>query len=967
MTDSSTAYLFLHTHWDREWYLPFEVYRARLVSVVRSVIAGLNAGELPNFLLDGQASVLEDVLEIDPTLCTPIQKLMEQKVLSAGPWYVLADQMLVRGESLIRNLQQGLEVTAMYGTPAMIGYCPDTFGHTADLPRILQGFNIDTAYVWRGVPSLDSGPVFLWQSNDGSKVVSFQLSRGYYDAGFHNAKEDTDLLAHVKRWMPPNDAHYCKQLQAGLVPVGADHLAPPRNMTQLLDRLTKAIDAACSGSGSERHDSKSGAGDANLAVLDHALQVVPVALTEFSEKLKSINIDSLPVIEGELRDNSAALVFERAYLLQGVLSSRLYLKRENYIAEHRLVNLVEPMQAILSALRIIDYPSHELKHAWKQLLRNHPHDSICGCSIDSVHREMQSRTVKLHELLNALDADAARAIAAPAPAPGTASKLMTAAKPLPIVDPSFAPDRISFFNTSGESLVSPIPFVWATEEDASGEPFLEDPERSDIQIVASEKSVEIFSGYDNEPIVKQVNVHHGWLWCDRLPAFGGKVMSWSQNASVNPSRQLPKKVEHVKRVREFVSVDARRISNEFLSVEIEPDGTLIVISHETRRRSKMYRLGHSFRDVADCGDSYNFDPLPGDKPVMAKFVGVRQSLNGPLVGSLLLDYEIKIPLELEEVKKPTMTDGFPDEPSAFVRSNKGIVHKIRTEVSLRRGVPIVFFDTQWENKSSDHRLEVLMDTELDVQMSFAENHFSVVKRERPHMKTKLPVAKGTEAPLDRLPCQRFFVANDQVYFNAGLPEYGMDGSNVSITLLRAFSHLSRSRLQTRGGGAGPGVPTPEGNCLGLNRATYGWSPLSSMRGGIFTDSLSESQLIRVYKLVELFEGRFRAALTDSCWSDKVGSLINVENPAVRLVSSYVFDQCLYLRLLNVTDSVQDTRINLRLPVRAAYRCKLNQEPVEEVKIELAQANNPARISLLPGKNELFTIKLELDHDKEPLS
>jgi mannosylglycerate hydrolase len=930
MSEPSTAYLFLHTHWDREWYLPFEVYRARLVSVVRSVIEGLTSGELPNFLLDGQASVLEDVLEIDPTLYTPIQDLMEQKVLSAGPWYVLADQLLVRGESLIRNLQMGLEITSMYGTPAMIGYCPDTFGHSADLPRILQGFGIDTAYVWRGVPKLDSGPVFLWQSHDGSKVLSFQLSRGYYDANFHNADGNTDLLAHVKRWMPPNDAHYCKQLNAGLIPVGADHLAPPKNMEQLLGRLSTA--------------------------LDRELQVVPIALTEFSEKLRSINVDSLPIVDGELRDNSAALAFERAYLLQGVLSSRLYLKRENHIAEHRLVDLSEPLQSILYVQKIADYPAYELKHAWKLLMRNHPHDSICGCSIDSVHREMQSRTVKFHELLNALDAEAARAIASP----DAASKLLTAAKSLPIVDPSLSPDRISFFNTSGESLVSPIPFIWATDEDATGEPLLEDPERTDIQVVASESSVEIFSGSENEPLVKPVTVHHGWLWCDRLPAFGGKTLSWTQNASINPARQLPKKVENIKRAREVVSVDARRISNEFLSVEIEPDGTLIVISHETRRRSKMYRLGHTFRDVADCGDSYNFDPLPGDKPVTAKFVGVRPALNGPLVGSLILDYEIRIPVCAEEVKKSALTDGFPDGPSAFLRSNKTIVHKIKTEVSLRRGVPIVYFDTGWDNKSSDHRLEVLMDTELDVQVSFAENHFSVIKRERPHLKIGLPVAKGTEAPLDRLPCQRFFVANDQVFFNAGLPEYGMDGSNVSITLLRAFSHLSRPRLQTRGGGAGPGVPTPEGNCFGLNRASYGWSPLMSARGRTFADSLSESQLIRVYKLVELFEGRFRAALTHSGWNDKIASLLNIENPAVRLVSSYISDHCLYLRLLNVTDSVQDTRINLRLPAHAAYKCKLNQDPEEEITIEPGEGSYPARISLLPGKNELITLKLELD-------
>jgi hypothetical protein len=950
MTQQSTAYLFLHTHWDREWYLPFEVYRARLVSVVRSVIDGLNSGELPNFLLDGQASVLEDVFEVDPSLYLPIRDLMAQYTLSAGPWYVLADQMLVRGESLIRNLQVGIEVTAMYGDPAMIGYCPDTFGHSADLPRILKGFDIDCAYVWRGVPKLDSGPAFLWQSNDGSSVLAYHLSRGYYDVAFHNADKDTDLLEHVGKWLPPNDSHYCRQIDGALIPVGADHMAPPKDMEKLLARLAVVTSGKAA-------SAKTNLSVGDVAVVDRALQVVPITLADFSKKLKdAINVDLLPVVEGELRDNSAALLFERAYLLQGVLSSRLYLKRENHIAEHRLVDLSEPMHSILYVLKIADYPAYELRHAWKQLLKNHPHDSICGCSIDSVHREMQTRTVKLHELLNALDAEAARAVASPS----GASAVLSAARSLPIIDPAQVPDRISFFNTSGEALVSPIPFVWATDEDAVGEPMLEDPERADIQIVASEKSVEIFSGSGNEPVVKTVNVHHGWLWSDNLPAFGGKTVNWTQSASTKPVRPLNKKVEHIKRVREFVSTDARRISNEFLSVEIEPDGTLVVISHETRRRSRMYRLGHTFRDVADCGDSYNFDPLPGDKPLIAKITGVRLGLLGPLVGSLLIDYEMKIPINAEEVTKSAMTDGFPDGPSAFIRSNKTVLHKFKTEVSLRRGVPIVFFDTEWENKSADHRLEVLLDTELDVQISFAENHFSVVKRERPHLKMSLPVAKGTEAPLLRLPCQRFFVANGQAFFNAGLPEYGLDGSNVTITLLRAFSHLSRSRLQTRGGGAGPGVPTPEGNCLGLNRASYAWSPLAPVRGGIFTDSLSEAQLIQVYKLAELFEGRFRAALSHSSWNERISSLLHIENPAVRLLSAYIYEHSLYLRLLNVTDSLQDFGLSLHLPVRAAFLCKLNQDPIEELVVERSEGTISSRIALLPGKNELVTIRLELD-------
>ncbi len=136
--------LYLHTHWDREWYLPFETYRAQLVAVVKQVLSQLESGELPNFLLDGQSCVLEDVLLIEPQLEPRIVRLMSEDKLAAGPWYVLADQLLVSGESLVRNMKIGLDATRKLGSPAMIGYCPDTLGHTADMPRILQGFAIDT-------------------------------------------------------------------------------------------------------------------------------------------------------------------------------------------------------------------------------------------------------------------------------------------------------------------------------------------------------------------------------------------------------------------------------------------------------------------------------------------------------------------------------------------------------------------------------------------------------------------------------------------------------------------------------------------------------------------------------------------------------------------------------------------------------------------------------------------------------
>ena len=103
-------FIYLHTHWDREWYLPFESFRTRLVALVNDVCRDLESGALPSFYLDGQSSVLEDACQLNQALKPRITKLMRSGKLSAGPWYVLADQMLVSGESLIRNLKLGLSL-----------------------------------------------------------------------------------------------------------------------------------------------------------------------------------------------------------------------------------------------------------------------------------------------------------------------------------------------------------------------------------------------------------------------------------------------------------------------------------------------------------------------------------------------------------------------------------------------------------------------------------------------------------------------------------------------------------------------------------------------------------------------------------------------------------------------------------------------------------------------------------------
>jgi len=110
----------------------------------------------------------------------------------------------------------------------------------------------------------------------------------------------------------------------------------------------------------------------------------------------------LETVRGELRGGE-----DYAFLLPGVLSARTYLKQANVRVQTLLEKWAEPA-ALFAWLAGADHPTGILGYAWKTLLQNHPHDSICGCSVDAVHDENRTRFARAGE---AAEAVAQRALA----------------------------------------------------------------------------------------------------------------------------------------------------------------------------------------------------------------------------------------------------------------------------------------------------------------------------------------------------------------------------------------------------------------------------------------------------------------------------------------------------------------------------------------------------------------------------
>ena len=895
MSKTRRLCLYLHTHWDREWYLTFEEYRTQLTLVVDEILKELEAGTLPSFMLDGQSCVLEDLQEVDSSLTDRIAKLMAVGKIEAGPWYVLADQLLVSGESLMRNLEMGLAVTRRFGQPSMIGYCPDTFGHSQDLPRILQSYGIATAIVWRGVPDMAGKTLFWWTSSDGSKVLTYHLSRGYYQTAFFEDRTAENLAEHLLSWRNTSKApSKVNGFDAVLVPVGGDHLSAPRGFTKQLQSarlLSKMESLAMAAEGRESKAVESAANLTADPLLHPDLQASNVvAFPSQTEDSCLIEANSLrrfvelmqrhaggrgskiPSIHSELRDNASALKYERAYMLQGVLSTRLYLKRENRLSERRIARVLEPAFALLHCEKLVDYPAAQLNYAWRLLLQNHPHDSICGCSVDYVHREMMQRTEKFHQVLNVLERRASEtlfSLLADESADGSlpSTPFRAALRNPLLLDPTCHDASMVLFNLSGSKSMAPVFIEWCdeyNEEDTRS--FCARPvwqkTQSELSMQVVDQSLEtiVFTGTNQIPETRKVIVNKAWIApTTAVPSFGYKRIS-VDSAFFDGAEVLPQGVSEdlsgsisrgafndvsVNFLRESARIDDHSgqlsIINGQLAVSVDFAGVLKVTAFgadfEQAGQNKDYLLAHKIKDAGDAGDTYNFDPIDGDSYLQAKFVEAKPGQNGPLVASIILKYELDIPERLE-INLPqasggkSTSDGADNGATQELRSEKSrssnkISHVFTTEIELRKSVPILFFETRWENLSRDHRLEVFIETGSPVKCVFSENHFSMIERECTPVAVSLPVEKGTESPLDRFPCQRFFIANQQAFFNAGLPEFGVEGSAVSMTILRAVSALSRADLRSRGGGAGPPLETPEANCLGWNKVNYGWAPLLS--------------------------------------------------------------------------------------------------------------------------------------------
>ncbi len=347
-----------HTHWDREWYEPFEGFLKRLVEMMDTLIALLDDG-FPHFHLDGQTALIDDYLAVRPEREADIRRLAAAGRISVGPWFTQMDEFLTSGESHIRNLERGLARNRDLGAKPVAGYLPDQFGHIGQMPQILARGGLDRAVVWRGVPRAVERTAFWWEAPDGTRVLTEYLAFGYSIGMDLRSARHPAALADKLRESVRNLSGMTARPGDLLVMAGSDHHGPDRTLPKRLAEMEPLAP-------------------------DLEAEIGPVAVF-----VSNAPDGELPVWHGELRSGA------RAFLLPNVVSSRIHQKRERGRLETLVERVAEPLAALVPGF---GWPEKKLDRIWQLLLWNGAHDSVCGCSVDEVGRAVDTRHSEAREL-----------------------------------------------------------------------------------------------------------------------------------------------------------------------------------------------------------------------------------------------------------------------------------------------------------------------------------------------------------------------------------------------------------------------------------------------------------------------------------------------------------------------------------------------------------------------------------------
>ncbi len=901
-----TAHIISHTHWDREWYLPYEKHHVRLVQLVDALLDKLDSGsEFKSFFLDGQTIILEDYLQVRPENQERLQKYITEGRLLIGPWYILQDAFLTSGEANVRNMQIGHQDSKRYGEPAKIGYFPDTFGLVGQTPQLMQQSGITNAFFGRGVKPTgfnntvsDGGyessfSELVWEGPDGSKVLGI-LFANWYSNGNEVPVDEAEAKLFWERKL--SDVEKFASTSELLFMNGCDHQPVQLDLPEAIETAKKLYPD-----------------------IDFVHSNFPDYLKAVEGSMDRSNLSS---VKGELRSQRT----DGWGTLVNTASARVYLKQMNQEGQVMLEKLAEPLASFAQVLGK-EYPHHLFTYAWKTLMQNHPHDSICGCSVDDVHREMVTRFDKSRHVTETIVDDSKLAIAAAVNTSGFTE---------------YGDDVLPFvvMNMTGWSRTGTVSIVLDAARLYLREGFsLEETSRRMKELDLSGRVLVDEQGNVLAYTLEDLGLQFDYDLPDdmfRQPYMCRRVKLTFQSAEV-PSLGL-RSYAWVRRtdalplaVNSLLQGD-RVMENESLKVEFNDDGSFTLID---KNNGKTYRDLGVYENTGDIGNEYMYMQPVDEQALTTKGLKAKISVleDTPYRASVEIKHDWEIPASADELldEEQRALVYYPERKAQ--RSSRTVIMKLRTVISLERDGKGVHIETTIDNPAKDHRVRALFPTDINNTVHHVDSMFEIPERD-------IEPATEWANPSNTQHQQAFVDMSDEnaglTVANFGLNEYEVlrDGRNtIAITLLRSVGELGDWGL----------FPTPEAQCLGEHTVRMELIPHNGngMTSGAYAEAY-QFQIPWILCQTDVHEGIIAPVYTPFEWENKKLAFSSLK------MNETTGD--MLLRWYNMSQEKTDLSLSSAISQQHFYKTTI----LEEESQPIASSANGS-VSLQVGPCEIVTV------------
>ncbi|EOI3550973.1 mannosylglycerate hydrolase [Cronobacter turicensis] len=725
-----------HMHWDREWYFTTEASRILLVNNMEEILTRLEQdADYLCYVLDGQTAVLEDYFAVKPQHRERVRALVEAGKLIIGPWYTQTDTTIVAGESIARNLLYGLRDCRPFGEPMKIGYLPDSFGMSGQLPHIYNQFGITRAMFWRGCSARHGSDKteFLWQSADGSSVTAQVLPLGYA-IGKYLPEEEAALRKRLDPCFAALEkASLTREI---LLPNGHDQMPLQQNI---------------------------------FAVMEKLREIYPqreFVMSRFETVFAHIEAmrKTLPTLKGEFIDGRSMRVHRT------IGSTRMDIKIAHAHIENKMVNLLEPLAAIAWSLGF-EYHHGLFEKMWKEILKNHAHDSIGCCCSDAVHREIANRFSLAHDMADNLLTFYMRKIVDSMPACDGDKLTLFNLMPCP---------RNEVINTTVR--LRGQRFALWDEQGAPVAYFIRaaralDPGLVDRQLV--------HYGHD-EPFME-----YDIQLFQPLPAMGYATLRLEPGVT-GQQRQAPEQ-------------DASRLENRFWRITVNANGTVRL---EDKQSGLTYDQVFELEESSDDGDEYDYSPARAEWVLRSGTqTAEHQIIHEAWQSHATIRLAMNVPVNLA---------------ARAARQCNGYL-EAQLRVTLSHNSPRIDVAVTLNNQADDHRVRLRIPTPFACEQVLTDTQFgSVYRPVEDDAMARWEEEGWEEAPVPVWNFLNYAALEQQgqgiALFTEGLREVEIVGERhdtFALTLLRGVGALGKSGLALRPGRpSGIHLPTPDSQMRG---------------------------------------------------------------------------------------------------------------------------------------------------------